>query len=195
MNRNPWEALGYRKTAAGYTFEPQDHSGTGIMACFAPPKEVTDHLALDDEHAEPEHDLHVTLSYLGKTGEYSLRQLADLPEVLDAWSEGHKPKRLRIAGAGHFLPGDDGAHPLIALVNSPGLHRMQSHLVDHLRRYGYKPREEHGYLPHITLGYSRHHVRFLPKVESREWTASGIWSAIGDRRQEHRFGGGLAQRG
>lgn len=194
MRQNPWETLGYRKTA-GHTFVPQDHSGTGVMVCFAPPKEVTDHLVLNDEHAEPEHDLHVTLSYLGKTGEYSLRQLADLPEVLDAWAEGHKPRRLSVQGSGTFLaPDENSPHVLHVLINSPGLHRMQSHLVDHLRGYGYKPRENHGYIPHITLGYTKHDVRFLPKVKRKEWTASEVWSAIGDRRQAHRLGG-VAQPG
>lgn len=174
-----------------HVFVPQDHSGSGIMAAFAPPKHVTDHLALPDEHAEPEHDLHVTLAYLGSKDEYKPGHLRDLPEVMDAWAEGHKPLRLKIAGAGHFLPSDDsdGAHPLITLVNAPGLHRMQSHLVDHLKRYGYNPRENHGYIPHLTLGYSKHHVRFLPKVEPRSWVARDVWSAIGEERRPHRFGG------
>lgn len=186
--REPWWMAEQRRTAA-YNFVPQDHSGTGIMVAIAPPRDVVDHLTLDDEHAEPAHDLHVTLAYLGKTGDHSLRQLADLPEVLDSWAEGHRSLRMKIAGAGHFLPSDEsGAHPLIALVNAPHLHRVQAHLVDHLKRYGYRPSENHGYTPHVTLGYSRHHVRFLPKVEPREWTARSVWSAIGDRRQEHRFG-------
>lgn len=188
MSRNPRLAAGYQKTAA-YTFVPQNHSGTGIMACFAPPKDVTDHLVLNDDHAEPEHDLHVTLAYLGKTGDYSLRQLADLPEVMDAWSEGQRPFRLAVQGSGTFLaPAEGEPHVLHALVNAPNLHRVQAHLVDHLKGYGYRPSEKHGYIPHITLGYARHNVRFLPKVERKEWTAKGIWSAIGERRQEHRFG-------
>lgn len=174
----------------GHVFVPQDHSGTGIMAAFAPPKSVTDHLVLPDEHAEPEHDLHVTLAYLGSKDEYKPGQLRDLPEVMDAWAEGHKPVRLKVQGSGTFLsPGGDEPHVLHALVNAPGLHRMQAHLVDHLKRYGYNPRENHGYIPHITLGYTKHDVRFLPKVESRSWTARDVWSAIGDERRPHRFGG------
>lgn len=175
-----------------HVFIPQDHSGTGVMAAFAPPKRVTDSLVLPQEHAEPEHDLHVTLSYLGKTSEYSKGQLRDLPEVMDSWAEGHRPTRLKITGAGHFIADGDGGHPLIALVNSPGLHRMQAHLVDHLRNYGYRPREEHGYIPHLTLGYSKHGVRFLPKIEPQQWLAKDVWSAIGPERRPHRFGGRVA---
>jgi 2'-5' RNA ligase len=151
---------------------------------------VVDHLKIDHPDAEPAHDLHVTLSYLGKTEEYSLRQLADLPEILDAWAEGHKPLKAAIQGAGTFLAADEESpHVLHALVNAPGLHRVQSHLVDHLKRYGYKPREEHGYLPHVTLGYTKHPVRFLPQVKRMEWTARSVWSAIGGRRQPHRLKG------
>jgi 2'-5' RNA ligase len=175
-----------------YVFVPQDHSGTGVMAAFAPPKRVTEALALPHEHAEPEHDLHVTLAYLGKTDEYSRGQLRDLPEVMDSWAEGHKPRRLEVTGAGHFISDGDDGQPLIALVNSPGLHRMQAHLVDHLKHYGYNPRENFGYIPHITLGYSRHSVRFLPKVQPQQWLARDVWSAIGSERRPHALGGRVA---
>lgn len=176
-------------TTAGHVFLPQTHSGTGIMVAFAPPKHVVDNLVLTDPHAEPAHDLHVTLSYLGKTKDYTPSQLQDLPEVIDAWAEGQRPRQLTVQGSGTFLAADEGApHVLHALVNSPGLHRTQASLVDHLKRYGYRPREEHGYIPHITLGYTKHDVRFLPKVGRSSWTANDVWSAIGDQRQAHAFG-------
>ena len=177
------------QTLAGHTFVPQDRSHTGIMVALAPPQHVVDALKLPDEHAEPAHELHVTLAYLGKTDDYSLRQLGDLPEVLDAWAEGHRPRRMKVQGAGTFLaPAEGEPHVLHALVNSPGLHRVQAHLVDHLKHYGYNPSEKHGYLPHMTLGCTKHPVRFLPKVEPHEWVAREAWSAIGNRRQPHRFG-------
>lgn len=175
---------------AAHKFLKQDHSGTGVMVALAPPKDVVDHLTVGEEHAEPAHDLHVTLSYLGNTDEYSLRQLADLPEVLDSWAEGHKPINLAVQGAGTFLaPDEESPHVLHALVNAPGLHRVQAHLTDHLKKYGYNPRENHGYIPHITLGYTKHPVRFLPQVNRMEWRAKDVWSAIGGRRQPHRLQG------
>lgn len=187
----PEDYYGQPKTAAGHKFVPQDHSDTGIMVAFAPPQHVVDDLKLEDEHAEPAHDLHVTMTYLGKTGEYTSEQLAALPEVVSSWAEGHKPVRLTVQGSGTFLaPDENSPHVLHALVNSPGIHRLQAHLVDHLKAHGYKPRENHGYIPHITLGYTRHTVRFLPKVKRHEWTAHDIWSAIGGKRQPHRFGNG-----
>ncbi len=174
---------------AGHIFVPQKHS-TGMMIAFAPSRHVVDSLHVNDENAEPEHDLHVTAAYLGKVAEYSPQQLQDLPEVMDSWAEGHKPIQLTVQGSGTFLsPDGEQPHVLHALVNSPGLHRVQAHLVDHLKKYGYKPREDHGFIPHITIAYTRHAVRFLPKVERKSWLAKGIWSSIGDERQEHPFGG------
>lgn len=189
MSRNPWLAAGYRKTAA-HTFVPQDHSGTGVMVALAPPKDVVDHLTIGEEHAEPAHDLHVTLAYLGKTSEYKPGQLRDLPEVLDSWAEGHKPIDLTLQGAGTFLaPDEESPHVLHALVNAPRLHLKQAHLVDYLKQHGYNPREDYGYIPHITLGYVKHPVRFLPQVKRMSWTANDVWSAIGGKRRPHRFQG------
>lgn len=174
---------------AGHVFVPQEHS-SGMMIAFAPPRHVVDSLHVNDENAEPEHDLHVTAAYLGKTAEYSPQHLRDLPEVMDSWAEAQKPIRLAVQGSGTFLsPDGEQPHVLHALVNAPGLHRVQAHLVDHLKKYGYNPRENHGYIPHITLGYTKHQVRFLPKVERKDWLAKDIWSSIGDQRQAHRFGG------
>ena len=189
QTRNPWLRMGYVRTAE-HTFVPQDNSGTGMMVCFAPPKEVTDHLVMDDPDAEPEHDLHVTLAYLGKTGEHSKRQLNKLPYLMDEWAKQHGPVRLSVEGSGTFLAPEEGEpHVLHALVNAPGLHRMQAHLVDYLKEHGYSPREDHGYIPHITLGYVKHNVRFLPRVERKEWTARHVWTAIGEHRSDHRLGG------
>jgi 2'-5' RNA ligase len=174
---------------AGHVFVPQEHS-SGMMIAFAPPRHVVDSLHVNDENAEPEHDLHVTASYLGRTSDHDAHQLRDLPEVMDSWAEGQKPFQLTVQGSGTFLsPDGEKPHVLHALVNAPGLHRMQADLVDHLKKYGYHPREDHGFIPHITLGYVRHAVRFLPKVERKSWTANEIWSSIGDERRPHKFGG------
>ena len=175
---------------AAHKFVPQDHNGKGIMVAFAPPQEVVDKLTLDDEDAELAHDLHITMAYLGKTDEYKPGHLKALPRVVSSWARSRKPIELTVQGSGTFLAPEEGEpHVLHALVNSPGLHRVQAHLVDHLKAHGYAARENHGYIPHITLGYTKHTVRFLPKVSRQSWTAKDIWTAIGGERQAHLFGG------
>lgn len=188
-SRDPGMESYFTKEAA-HTFVPQDHSGTGMMVAMAPPKDVVDSLHLNDPDAEPAHDLHVTMAYLGATTDHTPGQLRDLPEVIDSWAEGRKPIKMTVSGSGTFLaPDKDSPHVLHALVNSPGLHLMHAHLVNHLQRYGYDPKQTHGFVPHISLGYTKHDVRFLPKVSRKSWVAKDVWSAIGDKRRSHPFGG------
>jgi 2'-5' RNA ligase len=173
---------------AAHTFLPQQQGKTGMMVCFAPPQHVVDGLQQDDLDAEPAHDLHVTLAYLGKTPEYNAQQLADLPEVVSSWAEAQSPRELTVQGSGTFLSPKEGEpHLLHALVNSQNLHRFQAGLVDHLKDHGYNPREDHGYVGHITLGYTKHDVRFLPKVTRMSWTARDVWTAIAGVRRQHSF--------
>jgi 2'-5' RNA ligase len=191
MRRHVYEPMieGYYglRTEAGNTFVNESHGG-GIMVALAPPKHVVQ--SLTQEGGEPHDDLHVTLAYLGKTGEYDPQQLKDLPGHVAAWAQRHDAPDMLISGSGTFLrPDEDSPHVLHALVNSPRLHRMQAHLVDRLKANGYNPREDHGFVPHITLGYTKHDVRFLPKVQRQSWKADQAWSVVGDERRSHPFRG------
>jgi len=175
------------RTEAGNTFVEEPHTG-GMMVALAPPKHVVD--SLTQEGGEPDHDLHVTLAYLGKTSEYTPQQLKDFPGHVATWAQHHDPPQMLVSGSGTFLrPDEDSPHVLHALINSPRLHRAQAHLVDHLKNHGYNPREDHGFVPHITLGYAKHEVRFLPKVQRQRWTADDAWSVVDGQRKSHRFRG------
>lgn len=191
MRRHIYEPMieGYfgLRTEAGHTFVNEPHD-SGIMVALAPPKHVVD--TLTQEGGEPRHDLHVTLAYLGKTGEYSPQQLKDLPDHVASWAQKHDGPNMLISGSGTFLrPDEDSPHVLHALVNAPRLHRIQAHLVDQLRAKGYNPREDHGFVPHITLGYTKHDVRFLPKVQRQRWKADEVWSVVAGDRKSHPFRG------
>lgn len=171
---------------AAHVFLPNDHEGNGIMVALAPPQRVVD--ALKQEGGEPPEDLHVTLAYLGKTKEYKPDHLANLTSHVAEWAQRHPGPNMAIEGSGTFLARKkDDPHVLHALVNAPGLHRLQADLTDHLKAGGYNPREDYGYLPHVTLGYTKHNVRFLPKVPRMSWKASKVWTAIGGSRQGHPF--------
>jgi 2'-5' RNA ligase len=146
--------------------------------------------SLAQEGGEPRHDLHVTMAYLGKVNEYSAQQLKDFPAHVASWAQRHDAPEMLVSGSGTFLrPDEDSPHVLHALVNSPRLHRLQAHLVDHLKSQGYNPREDHGFVPHITLGYAKHEVRFLPKVQRQKWTSDDVWSVVDGKRRSHPFRG------
>lgn len=171
---------------AAHVFLPQTHEGNSIMVALAPPQRVVD--ALRQDGGEPPEDLHVTMAYLGKTKEYDPDHLQELPGKVAEWAQRHPRPAMSVEGSGTFLARNaDGPHVLHALVNAPGLHRMQADLTDHLRSHGYRPREDYGYIPHVTLGYTKHDVRFLPKVPRMSWQASKVWTAIGGSRQGHPF--------
>lgn len=170
---------------AANVFLPNDHEGNSIMVALAPPQRVVD--ALRQDGGEPPEDLHVTMAYLGKTKDYGKDHLQALPGKVAEWAQRHPRPQMSVEGTGTFLARGEGGHVLHALVNAPGLHRMQADLVDHLREHGYDPREDYGYIPHVTLGYTRHDVRFLPKVPRMTWKASKVWTAVGGNRQGHPF--------
>lgn len=151
----------------------------GIMVAIVPPASVVEDLVL--EEGAPADEIHMTLAFLGKTGDYGAQMLADLPEVIRAWAEGQKPMEAKIHGVGTFLPtpSSDAQHVLWAVVDSPGLSRVHVSLVDYLRAHGYTPSEEHAFSPHITLAYGKHHFRFMPKIEHTTFDVLEVWVAIG----------------
>jgi 2'-5' RNA ligase len=152
----------------------------GIMIALVPPEDLAQRLAVED--GEDPAQIHLTLAYLGQTGEYSAQQLADLKETVAAWAEAHEPLSATVQGSGTFVKAqEDGQHVLWASVDAPGLERLHVSLVDYLLERGYHPSMNHVFVPHMTLAYEKHHVRFLPKVERETWTASEVWVCIAGR--------------
>jgi len=158
----------------------------GMMVAIVPPRSVVQDLVV--EGGETPQNIHLTLAYLGKTTEYRQQHLEDLVEVVRAWAELQHPLTCRTQGAGTFV--NDGSHVLLALVDVPGLHRVHASLVDFLRVHGYRPREEHSFVPHVTLSYEKHHVRFLPKIVPTDWIATEVWVVVGGRWESVPLGRG-----
>lgn len=157
-----------RKTAAGKN---------GMMIALIPADHVKDHLQQVMEplkhDAEPREDLHVTVLYLGKTTDRTQAELDKLPELIRLWAKTQEPFTASVQGSGTFA--NSGEHPLLALVDIPGEARhMHNSLADFLKGHGISFPENHSWIPHITLAYSPHAVRFLPKIERREWPVSEV---------------------
>jgi 2'-5' RNA ligase len=141
---------------------------------------VVENLALDE--GESAKQLHVTLAYLGETSEYSEQLVGNLHEIVASWAEGQSKFTATVQGVGTFLPAEeDGQHVLWASIGAPGLHRVHTSLVDYLKGHGYDPRENHGFVAHLTLAYSPYHFRFMPKVKRQEFRVHEIWCCIAGR--------------
>lgn len=150
----------------------------GIMIAVVPPRRVVKGLPLPEDGEHPD-NIHVTLAYLGKTSEHTPEQIADLPELIEAWAETEKRLEARVQGAGTFV--NEGNHVLWASVDVPGMAAMHVRLVDYLDSHGFTVSDDHGFVPHMTLSYEKHHVRFLPKIEPATFTIREVWCCIGGR--------------
>lgn len=120
-------------------------------------------------------NVHLTLKFLGETGEESL---PDLGETLDAVCERHAPFEARPRGIGAF-PSPRKARIVWAGVErgADELNALASDLEESLASLGFE-RERRGFKPHITLGRSRNRPGVLPPgtgaVEAPAFTARRV---------------------
>lgn len=137
-------------------------SKTSCMVAIKPPLEDIAPL-LPKRRPEALDDLHMTLVCLEDGHDQG--HLEELPEVVAEWARNIDPITLTVNGIGTFVNGDE--HVLWAGVDHPDLNRIQESLAMWLAEHDYKIRENFSYKPHITLGYSPNHVRFLPKLHQQ----------------------------
>jgi hypothetical protein len=117
----------------------------GSMICLYVPPDVADGMAVRD--GQPAETLHVTLAFLPDgvaDPEALVEKLWDAGEWADL--EG------TFGGLGMFAPGENGT-PVIALVDVPGLAELRERVVELLADEGVTVADNHGYVPHVTLGY------------------------------------------
>lgn len=130
---------------------------------------------LDIDLSSPE-DMHMTLVLLDDADE--LKPKIDLVKAcLEQIASEYDVIEGKIGGLGVFTP--DGnhenvsmAHPIYYSFDGPGLPKFQSDLVTRLKNIGMPVNEEHGFTPHITIGYTQNgtrgsdvlpHIDFSPK--------------------------------
>ena len=122
----------------------------GVMVCIVPPERVRK--ALSDKGDEPVDQMHVTLAYLGKTGENHRDLLIDAVSTFAA----HYDSLIgEVSGYGvfHNNSADAASGVLYASVDVPGLDRLRADLVQYLKAHAFPVREDHGFTPHLTLQY------------------------------------------
>lgn len=157
---------------------PNGEPADGIMIALVPPKRVIDKLPLPENGEHPS-NVHITLLYLGKITDFTKEQVEYLPELIESWGEVQKPLDATVQGVGTFS--NPGSHVLWAAADIPGGNHMWVSLADTLKAHGYAFKENHGWTPHLTMSYEKHHVRFLPKIERMEFKVREVWCCIGGR--------------
>ncbi len=131
-----------------------DYSDSAIVAFYLP-DDIATQLALATPGAIPADRLHLTLCYLGSADEISVAQIEDLKRAISLWAKHQVPIGVRINGIARFTKMDDeGMQPIVALLDSRYLTSLQSSLGSYIRYDGgYDYKSEHGFMPHVTLGY------------------------------------------
>ena len=150
------------------------------MVALVPPAEVLDHLVEAmkpiGEKAEPRKQMHLTLLYIGRTDDHSAKHLDKLPGLVSQWAKTQEPFTAKLQGAGTWVS-DDG-HVLHALVDIPGSPQIRSSLEAFLGGHGIPFPQDHGFTAHITLAYADHRMRFLPKIEPKQWPVGEVWYVV-----------------
>lgn len=125
--------------------------GRGTMVALYVPASVAGKIAHDEGTAP--RDLHVTLAYLGDADQLPGHP-DDLPAIVAAVLEGTAPLVGRIGGIGRFPDAGDG-EPVFVPVDVPALSGLRERVVNALAlsTLAGALRTDHGFTPHITLGY------------------------------------------
>ena len=147
---------------------------SGVMVALYPETKVARKLAVPG--GEPQHELHLTLTYHGHVND--LRAPGGLVETVRRWAESTPPLQGRTSGVGKFV---DGPSPCtVALCDMPHLGEYRQRLVEHLERAGMAPSHAHGYTPHITLAYDKRSRQHEPQNLSFDHATV----KIGDERHD-----------
>ncbi|RSS97246.1 hypothetical protein EF903_01615 [Streptomyces sp. WAC05292] len=135
-------------------------TGRGAMIALRLPADVAAGIA----HPEgtPAEHLHITLAYLGDAAALGGHP-DDLRDIIAPAVSGRERLQGTIGGIGRFPDTGEG-EPTWVPVDVPGLAELRQSIVDALGTSAYsdKLRAEHGFTPHVTLGYALPDVAPVP---------------------------------
>ncbi|WP_167455556.1 HK97 family phage prohead protease [Streptomyces tirandamycinicus] len=129
----------------------ESQAGRGVMIALRLPSDVAAAIA-HPEGTAPE-ELHITLAYLGDVAELGGHP-DDLRDIVTPAVLGIPHLKGSIGGLGRFPDHGDG-EPTWVPVDVPGLAELRQRIVDTLSTsvYSEQLRTDHGFTPHVTLGY------------------------------------------
>ncbi|MFH8466038.1 2'-5' RNA ligase family protein [Streptomyces sp. NPDC017991] len=125
--------------------------GRGSMVALYLPADTAAKIAHRDG-TDPR-DLHITLAYLGDADQLPGHP-DDLAQLVAIALDGTEPLTGQIGGIGRFPASGDG-EPMFVPVDVPGLTELRTRILDVLAvsPLAGAVRTDHGFTPHITLGY------------------------------------------
>jgi 2'-5' RNA ligase len=132
-----------------------DHTD-GVMVALYPDPESAARIAVPGG-LEPD-DLHVTIAYLGTD---PVDDPTALASAIGAAVADVGPLEGSVGGIGRFPAGPDG-EPVWVPVDVPGLDRLRVAVTGALADAGRPQQSEHGFTPHMTLGYGLDDVDVVP---------------------------------
>ena len=139
----------------------------------------------------PVDEFHVTLLMLGEVAQMDTRTTVATQNVLYEFAATMPPLTGRFNGIGRFQGvGDGGADALYVTFDSKALVEWRVDLVARLRAVGIESPSEHGFIPHITLGYiPSSAVTPLITLPQFDIACNEVWLALGDSQQSYALQG------
>lgn len=121
----------------------------GVMVALYAPDDVAMTHAMDG--GTPPTDMHMTLAYLGKADD--VPDPRGLHKTVADFAAARGPVDAVISGVGRFAGDSVDGDPVYLSVDSSALPQLRADLVAALEGAGYDVRKDHGFSPHMTLGY------------------------------------------
>jgi 2'-5' RNA ligase len=170
-----------RKYTTGWWGEKaaEQMAGKGSMIALYPGPDVAGQLAHPD--GSPAGELHITLAYLPEN-----RHTPDeLAALVAPAAEACGPLEGQVGGLGQFPPGDTGT-PTFVPVDVPNVHLLHEAVKSLLKEGGVKVADQHGYTPHMTLGYDLDGATPAPATQVK---FDRMYAVVGGQKTEIPLGG------
>lgn len=168
-------AITGRPQGKALTGPPAEYATDGVMLALYPDAATT--AALVQRGGTPGDELHLTVGYLGSVRDTLLGPL--IRAATDCLARA--PIAGQIAGHARFTGGDRDV--LVALFDSPALETLRRDVCTYLDLHGLTLNREHGYTPHLTLGYlDPTDTTWLERLEARPATFTALSVVHGSTR-------------
>lgn len=154
------------------------------IACWAGlwlDAETAASLAIPGDNMSPAEELHITLLM---AGDLTLLQAAQFVMAASMAARNSPPLSGRVGGQGRFWdPAGEGMDVIYAAPDVPDLEDLQGCLAMCVEdMYGVEASDNHGWTPHITLGYVESGVEFTTLVPAVPLSLGALTVIVGDWR-------------